>query len=97
VPTGGIERMNRFQPDLIAFESATQRQKLLHAETRRAHNETIAVRRMCLHAIPVGLLAGFIRLILFLIRALDRPVRGDLGIGPDPYQLVYDPMMGEPG
>jgi hypothetical protein len=29
--------------------------------------------------------------------ALDRPFRSDLGIGPEPYQLVYDPLMSGPG
>ena len=46
-----------------------------------------------LHGIEVSLLAGFIGLILLLILALDRPFRGDLGIGPDPYQLIYDQLM----
>jgi hypothetical protein len=41
--------------------------------------------------------AGLLGPILFLILALDRPVRGDPGIGPEPHQLVYDPMMGGPG
>jgi nitrate reductase gamma subunit len=27
------------------------------------------------------------------ILSLDRPFRGDLGIGADPYQLVYDQLM----
>jgi len=28
-----------------------------------------------------------------MIVALDRPLRGDLGLRPDPYQLVYDQLM----
>jgi hypothetical protein len=28
-----------------------------------------------------------------MILSLDRPFRGDLGIGADPYQLVYDQLM----
>jgi len=32
-------------------------------------------------------------MVLFLIIALDRPFRGDLGIGPDSYQLIYDHHM----
>ena len=46
-----------------------------------------------LHAIEVLLLAVFIGLIIFMIVALDRPFRGDLGIRADPYQLVYDQLM----
>ena len=46
-----------------------------------------------LHMIEVLLLAVFIGLVIFMILSLDRPFRGDLGIGPDPYQLVYDQLM----
>lgn len=46
-----------------------------------------------LHMIEVLLLAVFIGLVIFMILSLDRPFRGDLGIGPEPYQLVYDQLM----
>jgi hypothetical protein len=46
-----------------------------------------------LHAIEVLLLAIFIGLVIFMIVALDRPFRGDLGIPADAYQLVYDQLM----
>lgn len=46
-----------------------------------------------LHVIEVVLLAVFIGLIIFMIFALDRPFRGDLGISADPYQLIYDQLM----
>jgi hypothetical protein len=46
-----------------------------------------------LHGILVTLLAGFMGLIIFMILALDQPFRGDLGIGPQSYQLVYDHLM----
>jgi hypothetical protein len=46
-----------------------------------------------LHIIEVLLLAVFIGLVIFMILALDRPFRGDLGIRADPYQLVYDQLM----
>ncbi|HEV7396369.1 MAG TPA: hypothetical protein VGN86_07640 [Pyrinomonadaceae bacterium] len=46
-----------------------------------------------LQGIQVLLLAIFIGLIIFMILALDRPFRGDLGIGPEPYQLIYDQLM----
>jgi len=46
-----------------------------------------------LHIIEVVLLAVFIGLVIFMISALDRPFRGDLGIRSDPYQLVYDQVM----
>jgi hypothetical protein len=46
-----------------------------------------------LHITEVLLLAVFIGLVIFMILALDRPFRGDLGIRADPYQLVYDQLM----
>jgi hypothetical protein len=46
-----------------------------------------------LQGIQVLLLATFIGLIIFMIFALDRPFRGDLGVRADPYQLIYDQLM----
>ena len=43
--------------------------------------------------IHVVLLAAFIGLVIFMTFALDRPFEGDLGLGPEPYQLVYDQLM----
>jgi hypothetical protein len=49
-----------------------------------------------LQGIQVLLLATFIGLVIFMIFALDRPFRGDLGIPPDAYQLVFDQLMKTP-
>src|SRR5215213_6914011 len=46
-----------------------------------------------LHIFEVLLLAVFIGLVIFMILSLDRPFRGDLGVGAEPYQLVYDQLM----
>jgi hypothetical protein len=46
-----------------------------------------------LQGTQVLLLAVFIGLIIFMILALDRPFRGDLGVRADPYQLIYDQLM----
>jgi len=46
-----------------------------------------------LHYTLVGLLAAFIGLVMFMVLALDRPFRGDLGLSPEPYQLIYDQLM----
>jgi len=46
-----------------------------------------------LHGILVVLLATFMGLVVFMILALDRPFRGDLGLSPAPYQLVYEQLM----
>ncbi len=39
------------------------------------------------------LLAMFIGLVIFMIFAMDRPFRGDLALGPGPYQLIYEQLM----
>ncbi len=49
------------------------------------------------HRVQVGLLAGFIGLVIFMILALDRPYRGDLGLKPTPYELVYEQLMSRGG
>jgi hypothetical protein len=46
-----------------------------------------------LHSIMVLLLAVFVGLVIFMIFALDRPFRGYLSLGSEPYQLVYDQLM----
>ncbi len=46
-----------------------------------------------LHAVMVTLLAAFMGLVIFMIFAFDHPFRGDLGLTPEPYQLVYDKVM----
>ena len=45
------------------------------------------------HRVQVGLLAGFIGLVIFMIVALDRPYRGDLGVKPRPYEILYEQLM----
>jgi uncharacterized protein DUF4239 len=129
IPSGGVERMNRFQEMLFTFEPATEGQKILHAEALRAYNNMIQARRLRLDAVGIGLpsvmwivilagaaislnaafffkvedvrlhgilvtlLAMFIGLVIFMTLALDRPFRGDLGVRPEPYQLIYDQLM----
>ena len=43
--------------------------------------------------IQVVMLASFIGLVILIILAFDRPFRGELGLRPDSYQLVYDHLM----
>jgi len=45
------------------------------------------------HRVQVGLLAGFIGLVIFMILALDRPYQGDLGVKPRPYEILYEQLM----
>ncbi len=131
-PTGGVERMNEFQKRLIAFEPATEGQKILHAEALHAYNQMMQFRRQRLDAVTTGLpnvlwlvvvlgalvgmtsafffrikderyhrtavilLATLVGMVIFIVVELDRPFRGDLGLGPDSYQLIYDQLMKEP-
>ena len=53
------------------------------------------VQDALLQRIQVVLLAIFIGMIIFIIFALDRPFRGDLGLHPDSYQLIFDQLMKE--
>ena len=41
----------------------------------------------------VVLLATFMAMVIFVILAFDRPFRGDMTIGSEPYQLIYDQLM----
>jgi hypothetical protein len=45
------------------------------------------------HRVQIGLLAAFIGLVIFMILALDRPYRGDLGMKPTPYAAAYEQLM----
>jgi len=51
------------------------------------------VRDARLQATQIGLLAVFMGLVIFLIVALDRPFRGELGIPSTAYQIVYEQLM----
>ena len=49
-----------------------------------------------LHAVTVGLMAGFLALVVFLIIANDRPFMGETGISPSAYQAVLDTLINAP-
>src|SRR5262249_17733005 len=129
VPAAGVEKIDRFQEHLAAFEPATEGQRALHAEGWRAYNRMIEARRarldrvktglpgimwlvvllgaavslsasfffhvedVRLHAILVSLLAVFIGTVIFVVLAMDRPFRGDLGISAESYELIRDQLM----
>jgi hypothetical protein len=46
-----------------------------------------------LHAILVGMMAGFLGIVIFLIIANDRPFMGDTSVSPGSYQLILDTLM----
>jgi len=46
-----------------------------------------------LQGLTLGLLAWLIAIVLFVTFAWDRPYLGEFGVGPEPYELVYDQLM----
>ena len=45
------------------------------------------------HLILGGILSLFLGIVIFLIAAMDNPFRGEVSVGPDAFQLVYDTTM----
>jgi hypothetical protein len=45
------------------------------------------------HLLLGGALSLFLGIVIFLIAAMDNPFRGDVSVGPDAFQLVYDTLM----
>jgi hypothetical protein len=49
--------------------------------------------RFFTHMILGGIAAFFLGVVIFLIIAMDRPMRGEVSVPPTAYQLVYDVLM----
>jgi Protein of unknown function (DUF4239) len=49
--------------------------------------------RFFTHMILGGIVAFFLGIVIFLIIAMDRPMRGEVSVQPGAYQLVYDVLM----
>jgi hypothetical protein len=45
------------------------------------------------HLILGGMLSLFLGIVIFLIAALDNPLRGAVSVGPDAFGIVYDQLM----
>jgi len=84
IPRGGVERINRFQKILTAFEPATEGQKILHAETLRAYDHMIEARRMRLDAVQTAL-PGLMWTVIFFGAAL--------GVAASCFFRVKDPRL----
>ena len=65
VPASGVALMDRFEGELRAFNPVTDGQKILHAETMRAHDALIEARRMRLDAVEERLPTALWGVILF--------------------------------
>jgi hypothetical protein len=55
VPTVGVEWMDRLQAELFTFEPASERQKVLYAETLRGFNELVQQRRQRLDSVQAAI------------------------------------------
>ena len=42
-----------------------------------------------------GLIAFYLSTIIAVIALLDHPYRGDLGLSPDAFELIYQQVMGQ--
>jgi hypothetical protein len=65
IPDDGVGWLDRFQERLMAFEPASDSQKILHAETLRAYNQWVQARRLRLDLVGAGL-PGIIWLLVIL-------------------------------
>jgi hypothetical protein len=45
------------------------------------------------HMILGGIVAFFLGVVVFLIVAMDRPMRGEVSVQPTAYELVFDVLM----
>jgi hypothetical protein len=84
VPEGGVERIDRFQETLTAFEPGSDGQAALHVETLRAFNHMVEARRMRLDAVQTALPA-LLWTVIFLGAAL--------GIAGSYFFRVRDPRL----
>jgi hypothetical protein len=65
IPDDGVAWLDRFQEQLMAFEPASDGQRILHAETLRAYDQLVQARRLRLDMVGTGL-PGVIWLIVIL-------------------------------
>jgi hypothetical protein len=49
--------------------------------------------RFLVHVLLGGIVAFFLGVVFFIIISLDTPFRGDVSVGPDPFEAVYDSLM----
>ncbi len=52
----------------------------------------LALERFKLHLVMTIVSATLVSLLIFMIAAVDHPFRGEVSIGPDAFQLVYDQL-----
>ena len=52
----------------------------------------LALERFKVHIVMTIVSGILVSLLIFMIVALDHPFRGEVSIGPDAFQLVYDQL-----
>ena len=53
----------------------------------------LGLERFKLHVVMTAFCAVMVSLLIFMIFVVDHPYRGDVSIGPDAFELVYEQMM----
>ncbi len=51
------------------------------------------VERVRLHVMLVGITSALVGLLIFLTGAMDNPFRGEVSVGPDSFESVYEQLM----
>jgi hypothetical protein len=54
------------------------------------------VQKTRLHVWMTVLISSLLGMMIFLLAAMDHPFRGELSVGPEAFELVYDQLM-KPG
>jgi hypothetical protein len=51
------------------------------------------VRNTKLHRLMTILMSSLLGLMIFLLVAMDHPFRGELSVGPEPFEMIYEQIM----
>jgi len=51
------------------------------------------LRKRAMHIFMTILISSLLGLMIFLLAAMDHPFRGNLSVGPEPFENVYDQLM----
>jgi uncharacterized membrane protein YiaA len=51
------------------------------------------LRKKQMHIFMTALISSLLGLMIFLLAAMDHPFRGNLSVGPEPFEVVYDQLM----
>jgi hypothetical protein len=57
-------------------------------------NLVFDMKSLSMHCWMTVMLATLLGLLIFMLGALDNPFRGDISVGSEPFELVYQRRMG---